>query len=1590
MEQSDALVRIKEYNKGLSTRSCTPIEKAFIKGMNERKDYFYGFDFTLDITVDNVEAFIQSQKQFQGLLKDQGERLCEYLRHIQAFSCNTGMIRMDVRSKDFRNYASRVMSAITSFYLFYGAGLDWKSLIYGEYRQLFYNADFSSVIASELLTHNEEVIGYCRDVLLSENNTAVLTRDVIVAIEKSQNEELWDLLGNLLVAAALQEGLRQSILESADEYQLGCFMLLQDKIIEKNLLRFSSVQRSVLTWIGIGFDLVKEKEVKLIFDMVYRFYRDDELRRNALGKDPLQTYLALYVKGAQQLESAIQEASALLDSEDRVLVASALVYLKLTMQFDCIAHRDFLEKYGQDEWIIALYLSEVTRLQDCKATSAEAVSLFDAIERFVSGMKMTQSYSSKGFSWFQITLQKTAICKVLYQLLLISKEPSHVERFLPYVSMSLYEKDMQAFMKKLLPLANEEAKKAFLLKEIISANPRLQHQVEELYLKMSLADEDIRQLEERLKSKNAKARASIVTIIAAQSSDMIKESYHRLIASGLKTIQDSALELQQKAPQVFGKQQQQVLQLRGKEEGFGFYTPCSRYTYLGIQKLPMKKKGLFKKEAVDISELFPWKKQQVLAYLTKWSKRIKEMEDEEYQTSYGYYQIKSGYLYQLDYQKHGIDALPFADRWKTFLQEDDLHDAEVFQLCFLLTASHDEEDLASFITGCPDFFTLRYREISSLAYLPIIERIFMFYYEDLKHGRKAQALALWEMIIYHCRETEYTTKNYAGEKQKFAISSLRDMMFLSDCFDLLTCDDQEFQETFPIYAQAYGKFNLECGQNTHHKFNIDPLILVRAMMLGLVSKESVIEQLLDTHEPAEKYNWGANRQSQLFSAFSCAYFEGRGFYGKPTFALDEYKSKASTDVIVCLRALLDEISNQLITMETARLNEETPVTALVKQLRVVNGVDYLVTALSMVEQEELKRHENGDDRVSVFTDLIRHCYPLAEEDGQALCDISEKRLVEVSMLAPQWIPIIHEVLQWDGFQDACFYFIAHMKSYDYQQKKAEIARYTDLEPEDLNDGAFDIDWCKRIYQQLGKNRFLMIYQAAKFLCENAFHTRARKYADACLQLVDKESLLAQAKEKRNKDALNAYCIYPLQDDQDLLQRYLYVQQFLKEARKFGSQRQASEKRAAQMALFNLARNSRFETETRLSWMMESEMIAQYAHYLKPQQLQDVEVWIHIDEQGHNELCVSKKGKTQKSIPAALKKNALILEMKTIHTQWNEQYRRSRAMLQQAMEERSVFGLEEIRVMIQNPIVSPMLSKLILISDEHLGFYQDGYLQGLEERYPLGEQIRIAHAFDLYRLNEWSSYQKKLFQDHSVQPFKQVFRELYLKLEDEMEQTSTKRYSGYQIQPKKAAATLKSRKWNVSYENGLERIYYKDNLIVNLYADADWFSPSEIEAPSIDYVGFSSRKDNRGVKIKEVDAVLFSETMRDLDLAVSTAYVGGVDPTTSFSTIQLRNTIIAYTCDLMKLSNVTLQDHFANIKGVMNDYSVHLGSGVIHQSQGGAMHIVPVFSGQRGKVYLPFLDEDPKTAEILSKVLLLAQDNKIKDPSILSQIVSRTK
>lgn len=262
---------------------------------------------------------------------------------------------------------------------------------------------------------------------------------------------------------------------------------------------------------------------------------------------------------------------------------------------------------------------------------------------------------------------------------------------------------------------------------------------------------------------------------------------------------------------------------------------------------------------------------------------------------------------------------------------------------------------------------------------------------------------------------------------------------------------------------------------------------------------------------------------------------------------------------------------------------------------------------------------------------------------------------------------------------------------------------------------------------------------------------------------------------------------------------------------------------------------------------------------------------------------------------------------------------------------------------------------------------------------------MAHPFDLWKLGVWQDYQKILFDQKIKQPFKQIFRELYVKTEEELDRTNSLRYAGNQIQPQKTIACLKNQHWVADYENGLQKVYYKENIVARIYAMADWFSPSDIEAPTLEWVEFSNRKTFQQIPIKEVPDRIFSEVMRDVDLAVSVAHAGGVDPETSHSTIEMRKMILSFNLPLFGLNNVEFTKSHALIYGKRGNYTIHLGSGVIFKQSGIQIMVLPVHSQHRGKLFLPFIDEDPKTAEIMSKIVLFAEDEKIKDPYILRQL-----
>lgn len=686
----------------------------------------------------------------------------------------------------------------------------------------------------------------------------------------------------------------------------------------------------------------------------------------------------------------------------------------------------------------------------------------------------------------------------------------------------------------------------------------------------------------------------------------------------------------------------------------------------------------------------------------------------------------------------------------------------------------------------------------------------------------------------------------------------------------------------------------------------------------------------------------------------------------------------------------------ILPIELKRGDSETKYSAYIGQIKRIYGMEHFVAILSALGKETLERCSYSGTRTKKgsLSHLLKVCYPKKGDDAEKLkqmikeTDVTEKRLIEAALYSERWIDIVAEYLGWDNFQSGCYYFMAHMNEFFDDRRAARIAKYTPLSSEELNAGAFDVSWFWEAYNGLGEKRFQIIYNAAKYISDGSKHSRARKYADAVLGKLLVEDTEGQILDKRNKDLLMAYSLIPLKNEEDICRRYLFLQEFLKKSKTFGSQRAASEKKAVEIALTNLATNAGYADVLRLTLRMETKLIDESRQLFEEKEMDDVTVKLVVREDGKADIVCIKEEKKLKSIPARLNKNPYIVSIKQTKKKLTEQYRRTRQMFEQAMEDRTEFTVGELAILQQNPVVLPIIKDLVFVCEKQTGFLDGNKLtnaDGKVVRVKNEQSVIVAHPFHLYQNKEWAAYQKVLFERKMVQPFKQVFRELYVKTEEEKKKNYSFRYSGNQIQPVKTIACLKSRRWIADVTAGLQKVYYKDNIVVVMYAMADWFSPADIEAPTLERVEFYDRQTGKAVRIEDIPDVIFSEVMRDVDLAVSVAHAGGVDPETSHSTIEMRAALLQFTLPLFQLSNVKIEGSHAIVEGKYGSYAIHLGSGIIHKQSGIMLHVLPVHSQHRGKIFLPFADEDPKTAEIMTKVIFFAEDYKIKDPSILEQM-----
>jgi hypothetical protein len=406
------------------------------------------------------------------------------------------------------------------------------------------------------------------------------------------------------------------------------------------------------------------------------------------------------------------------------------------------------------------------------------------------------------------------------------------------------------------------------------------------------------------------------------------------------------------------------------------------------------------------------------------------------------------------------------------------------------------------------------------------------------------------------------------------------------------------------------------------------------------------------------------------------------------------------------------------------------------------------------------------------------------------------------------------------------------------------------------------------------------------------------------------------------------------------------------------------------------------------------------------------------------------GKIQKSIPAEVKEKhapglkALKRTLQDIEKMVPAQQRR----IERLMASEREWEFEKWRERyLDHPLLAHLSRRLIWHFHQNdqraSGLWHDGKIIDQHDRavdwLSPKTRVRLWHPLgqELETVGNWRQW----LEWHQVtQPFKQAHREIYI-LTDAERQTDTysNRFAAHIIRQHQFAALAKDRGWSYQLQGAFDShntptiVLPQWNLAAEFWVDPPGGNEGTSEAGiylhlSTDQVRFCDPAGGPR-SLSEIPALIFSEMMRDVDLFVGVCSIGN-DPawhdrggqfggywhSYSFgdlsATAATRREVLARLLPRLKIAGqCVLRDKFLIVQGTLRTYKIHLGSAnILMEPNDSYLCIVPGRSRENSSnepIFLPF-EGDNTLAVILSKAFLLAEDSKIKDESILSQIKSK--
>lgn len=1488
------------------------------------------------------------------------------------------------------------------------------------------------LLAAAIDAGNDEVLEILRLSVTNEHEVGCMGRHVITGMLMCSRPDAWEYMEKTLLAAQRQEGLRQSILVEIDEAHPEAFRRMLGLILEHNLIRFSSVVQAVDGWFDLQWSALTPAVLKRTVQLAHSCLNDaaqrDRILAEGNGED---AFLALWCVAFDDIRAAEKKAREMLKSpqvERRAVAMRLLGDLPLATELQDV--------YGGllDDPDLRIALPALENLP-------AGGDHWDALLRLRERMPARRTVLDPlVWPWNTVEADRSEVVGALVNHLGKRKYTD----LLPYIDeMNGYQKgqiiDRLAKLKKW-----DTITRSTLFRLVGDRDGYTRQRALNALKKADVSEEEARTVETMLNKKGSELRQGVLSILVRQKSAPALASVDRLLSAKKEPLRLGALELmralvekkkaiaecrerarryQESKPEMTEEEQlhlEIILDLQREkptlDNALGLMDPSKRSPAIA----PKDRKSVFMTPAAI--ELL----KSLDALIVANRKTPVRLPDEEVDTLLG-----NMHYWQFPYVDHSKspeknrERLPLAEIWTTWYEKrpKTQKDKDGLELVRAQLWVHQNPSTWKGIrTRFPDLVTRL-----SNGQAPV----------KLKHADLVVRIMDWISFLYPIEGVN-----------TFALDAIETGFSLVPKKELervVKLDDwreahKDWRNSFPLQHlfQRITKPGdaelLRLWQLMHWRDQPTPEVsrmrpdftyLLAGFKAGQANEHDVFDGLIG---PNLRYYGDLARLTQLQSK-----------------ERDETPGLAPLVERVRERILeLETTRGEMPTAATQPAQNISSLTGMATFFRLLQS--FGKRKLSRVSYYGQTKAEILSRLLSVTFPAKEDTPEAFAKQAEAL-KLSEQQWLELAFHAPQWLPFIEPMIGWNGLNEGVWWFLAHMPSGKSGLSGAVDAEDLDMEDEDdldmeddadldegdLDDdeereeavaeikpvkldpweklirercgltheerrnGAVDPTWFHRTFPVLGAKRWDALASAAKFGCSGNDAKKAVKLSEVLLGKTPRAQLLDEVNNKKLKESVRLLGLLPLPPEEkgsdkrekELAIRYKALVEYRRYAKSLGPMSRESSVANANMGLQNLARTAGYADPIRLEWSMEAAEYADLAQGPVSVTAEGVTVTLSIDALAIPEVTVRRGEKPLKTIPPAVRKNSKVAELLEKRTELKRSASRVKQSLEGMMVRGDNFSAEELVTLFSHPLLRPLLERLV-VEGEGIRGYPVAEGKALRdhadkvEPIKKGEKLRLTHPYDLFQSGQWHQWQADCFASERVQPIKQVFRELYVITAQEKDDTTfSARYAGHQVNPNQALALFGSRSWSVN--EGISKFFPEANIRVEIEFRHHGWTPAQVEGATVDEIRFYKRGEWKPMRLEDVPPRIFSEVMRDGDLVVAVAHVGGVDPEASASTVELRASLVRETATLFKMDNVSVKDRHVHIKGKLGSYTVHLGSANVHRQPGGAVCILPVHSQHHGRLFLPFADADPRTAEVVSKVLLLARDHEIQDPTILDQL-----